>query len=255
MTTRTALAVAVLSLLAACERNPALVHREAGDDLLARSDFKGAAAEYGKSLALAPAQPQLWSKLAFANLKAGDRDGAAEALAKQAEGETEPARKADAYRNAAGIYLQAGTDQDKAERYLLEAVRVDPADEASFAWLGELASIRGGARVQVGPVVPAELDKAIGWYGRVIAIRPDARAAHANRRIAIVKYLRALDDERAAQAARLSRAGKDAAAAADASDRIAKAGAKKAELQQLLADSDARLSATRKAAAAAPTAR
>ena len=128
MAFRTALALAVLALLAACKRDPAVVHREAGDDLLARSDFGGAAAEYAQSLAATPAQPQVWSKLAFAKLKAGDRDGAAEALAKQAEAETDVARKADAYRNAAGIYLQ-NTDQDKAERYLLEAVRVDPADE------------------------------------------------------------------------------------------------------------------------------
>ncbi len=254
MTFRPALALAVLALLAACTRDAAIVHREAGDDLLGRSDFKGAAAEYAQSLALAPGQAQVWSKLAFAKLKSGDRDGAAEALAKQAEAEADPARKADAYRNAAGIYLQ-NTDQDKAERYLLEAVRVDPADESSLAWLGELASVRGGARVQVGPVVPAELDKAIGWYGRAIALRPDARAAHGNRRIAIVKYLGALEDERAAQTARLKRAGKDAAAAADAKDRIAKAEAKKVELEALLAESNAKLSATRSAAAGAPTAR
>jgi tetratricopeptide (TPR) repeat protein len=254
MAFRTALALAVLALLAACKRDPAVVHREAGDDLLARSDFGGAAAEYAQSLAATPAQPQIWSKLAFAKLKAGDRDGAAEALAKQAESETDPARKADAYRNAAGIYLQ-NTDQDKAERYLLEAVRVDPADEASLAWLGELASVRGGARVQLGPVVPAELDKAIAYYGRVIALRPDARAALGNRRIAIVKYLAALEDERAAQAARLKRAGRDAAAAADATDRIAKAEAKKTELEKLLAESNAKLSAARNAGATGATPR
>jgi tetratricopeptide (TPR) repeat protein len=254
LTFRTALALAALALVAACTREPSIVHREAGDDLLAKSEFAGAAAEYAQSLALAPGQAQVWSKLAFAKLKAGDRDGAAEALAKQAESETDPARKVDAYRSAAGIYLQ-GTDPDKAERYLLEAVRVDPADESSLGWLGELASIRGGARVQVGPVVPAELDKAIAYYGRVIALKPDARPAHANRRIAIVKYLSALEDERAAQTARLRRAGKDAAAAADARERIAKADAKKAELEALLAETNAKLSAARNAAATTTTGR
>lgn len=249
MTSRSALTLAALALLAACKRDPSIVHREAGDDRMASSDFAGAAAEYAQSLAAAPAQPQIWDKLAFARLKAGDRDGAAEALAKHGELETVPARKAEAFRNAAGIYLQT-PDADKAERYLLEAVRVDPTDEASLSWLGELASVRGGARVQVGPVVPAELDAAIACYGRVIAIRPDNRAAHANRRIAIAKYLPALDEERAAQAARLRRAGKDAAAAADAKDRIAKAEARTAELQKLLAESNAALSTTRKATAA-----
>ncbi len=255
MTFRSALALAAaLALLAACKRDPSIVHREAGDDLMARSDFAAAAAEYEQSLAVTPAQPKLWEKLAFAKLKAGDRDGAAEALAKHAGIETVPARKAEAYRNAAGIYLQT-PDAAKAERYLLEAVRVDPSDEASLSWLGELASVRGGARVQLGPVVPAELDAAIVYYGRVIALRPDSRAAHANRRIAIVKYLHALEDERAAQTARLGRAGKDVAAREDAKERIAKAEARKAELQNLLAESNATLSPTQKAAATTPTGR
>ncbi len=254
MTLRSALALAAAVLLAACKRDPSIVHLEAGDALLARSDFAGAATEYAQSLATTPAQPKVWDKLAFAKLKAGDRDGAAEALAKHAEVETAPARKAEAYRNAAGIYLQ-DADRDKAEKYLVEAVRADPSDEASLGWLGELASIRGGARVQVGPVVPAELDKAITYYGRAIALRPDSRAAHANRRIAIVKYLSALDDERAAQTARLRRAGKDGAAAADARERIAKAEAKKEELQKLLAQSNAALAPAQKAAATTPTAR
>jgi tetratricopeptide (TPR) repeat protein len=254
MTVRSALTLAALALVLACKRDPAIVHLEAGDALLAKSDFAGAAAEYAQSLGATPAQPKVWDKLAFAKLKAGDRDGAAEALAKHAEIETVAARKAEAYRNAAGIYLPDG-DPQKAERYLVEAVRTDPSDEASLGWLGELASVRGGARVQVGPVVPAELDAAIAYYGRIIAVRPESRSAHANRRIAIVKYLAALDDERAAQTARLSRAGKDAAAAADAKERIAKAEARRAELQKLLAESNATLSPAQKAAATPAVAR
>lgn len=250
MISRSAVALGIAAMLGACTRDPAIVHREAGDGLLASSDFKGAAAEYAQSLAVTPAQPQIWSKLAFAKLKAGDRDGAAEALSKQAEYETTPARKADACRNAAGLYLQT-PEQDKAERYLLEAVRADPTDASSLAWLGELASVRGGARRQQGPVVPAELEKAIEWYGRVIALRPEDRSALANRRIAIVKYLGAIEDERSAQAARLKRAGKDAAAAADASARVARAEAKKAELDALLADTNAKLAPARPAAATA----
>jgi tetratricopeptide (TPR) repeat protein len=253
MTFRTALALATLAILA-CKPDPALVHRDAGDALLAKSDFAGAAAEYAQSVALAPAQAATWEKLAFAKLKARDRAGAAEALARHAELETDPARKAEDYRNAAGIYLQHD-DQDQAERYLLEAVRADPADESSLAWLGELASIRGGARMQKGPVARDELDRAIAWYGRLIALRPDHRAAHANRRIAIVKYLASLEDDQAAQTARLSRAGKDAAAAADARERIAKDEAKRAELQALLAESNARLAPARNAAAAGAVAR
>jgi tetratricopeptide (TPR) repeat protein len=247
MTFRTALALAAIALLAACKRDPAIVHLETGDALMSRSDFAGAAAEYAQSVAAAPAQPKVWEKLAFAKLKAGDPDGAAEALAKKAETETDPVKKADAYRNAAGIYLQ-GPQTEKAERYLLEAVRADPKDETSLGWLAELASQRGGARVQAGPIVPAELDAAIGWYGRVIALRPESRAAHGNRRVALVKYLAALDDERAAQTARLARARKDPAAAEDATRRIAQAEAKEAELRPLLAESNAALSPAKTAA-------
>lgn len=246
MTFRTALAP--LALLLACKPDPAAVHRQAGDALMQKSDFAGAAAEYAQSVSLAPAQPKVWEKLAFSHVKAGDKDRAAEALVKLAELEVDPARKADVYRNAAGLFLQ-GTQQEKAERFLLEVVRLDPADEASLTWLGELASERGGARAQLAPVVPEELDKAIGYYGRVIALRPESKGAHGNRRIAILKYLAALEDERAAQTARLRRAGRDAAAAADARERIARAEARSAALRPLLAESNERLAPTRKAAA------
>jgi tetratricopeptide (TPR) repeat protein len=249
MTSRTALALAPLALLLACEPDPAAVHRKAADDLLARSDFAGAAEEYARSLSAAPAQPKVWEKLAFARLKAGEKDRAADALVRLAELEAEPARRADAYRNAAGIFLQGAEHHAKAERFLLEVVRLDPADEASLTWLGELASERGGARSQDAPAVPEELEKAIGYYGRIIALRPDSLPAHANRRIVVLKYLAALDDERAAQAARLARAGRDAAAAQEAKDRIARAEARAAALQPLLAESMQKLSPARKASA------
>jgi tetratricopeptide (TPR) repeat protein len=239
-----ALALAPVLLLAACSRDPALVHREAGDELLARSDFRGAAAEYAKSIALDPKQANVWERLAFCRVKMGEKDLAAEGLVKLADLKPESAQKAEVFRNAAGIYLQ-GPEQGKAERYLVEAVKLDPKDEASLTWLGELASEKGGARLDMATAVPAELDKALGLYDRLIALRPEGGAAYANRRIVCVKYLGWLADERSREEARLRRGGKDAA---DARERIARMEAKSAELRRIYDESNAKLASLKKAA-------
>ncbi len=247
MTFRTVLALTAVALLA-CKRDPAIVLREQGDDLLQRSDYQGAAAEYEKSLAADPKQDKIWEKLAFCRVKTGEKDRAAEALAKLADLRAAPADKADVLRNAAGIYLQT-PDQDKAEKYLLEVVHLVPADESSLTWLGELASQRGGARIELAPANPAELDKAIGYYGQLVALRPDSKPAHANRRIAVTKYLGWISDEKWKQQSALKRAGRDAAAAAAARERIAQLDAKAVELKKLLDESNARLAPPKKAAA------
>lgn len=246
MTYRTALALTAVVALLACKREPSIVLREQGDDLLQRSDFAGAAAEYEKSLAADPKQDKIWEKLAFCRVKTGEKDRAAEALAKVAELKAGPAEKADVLRNAAGIFLQT-PDQAKAEKYLLEVVHLVPADESSLTWLGEMASQRGGARLELAPAVPAELDKAIGFYGQIIALRPDSKSAHANRRIAVQKYVGYLSDERWKQQNALKKAGRDPAAAAAARDRLAQIDAKAAELKKLLDDSNARLAPQKKA--------
>jgi len=248
MVSRTALALAPLALLVACKPDPAVVHRTAGDDLMARSSFAGAAAEYAKSLALDAKQRKTWEKLAFCRVKTGERDLAAEALGKLAELEADDAQKAEVYRNAAGIFLQ-GADQEKAEKYLVEAVRVAPGDEASLTWLGELASVKGGARLQAAPAVPAELEKAIGYYNRLIALRPEGTAAHANRRIALFKYLGHLAEERQREEKELRKSGRDATAAAATRERVARIEAKSAELQRMLDESNEKLARGRKPAA------
>ncbi len=210
-----------------------------------KSDFRGAAAEYAKSVALDPKQAKVWEKLAFCRVKMGEKDAAAEDLVKLADLKTESAQKAEVLRNAAGIYLQ-GPDQAKAERYLLEAVRLDPNDEASLTWLGELASANGGARFDMATAVPAELDKALGFYDRLVALRPDAGAPYANRRIVCVKYLGYLGEQKSKEEARLRKGGKDAA---DAKERLARIEAKSADLRRIYEDSNAKLASLKKAAA------
>jgi hypothetical protein len=248
MASRTALTLAAVAFLVACKPPPAVTHREAADELLRQSDFAGAAAEYVQSLAADPRQEKLWEKLAYCRAKTGEKRLAAEALVKVAELRPEDARKAEAYRNAAGIFLQ-GTDRAEraeAERYLVEAVRLEPRDDASLTWLGALAAERGGAQPEGGTVVPAELDKAIGWYAKLIALRPEANAPYLNRRVVLVRYLSYLADERRLEAKRLRKGG---AEAADAAERIARLDAKAAELQRLLDETNQRLAPRRKATA------
>lgn len=244
MSSLKALALAPALLLAACQQDPAVLHREAGDDLLQKSDFRGAAAEYAKSVALDPKQANVWERLAFCRVKMGEKDLAAEGLVKLADLKPESGQKAEVLRNAAGIFLQ-GPDRAKAEPYLVEAVRLDPKDESSLTWLGELASEKGGARLDIATAIPAELEKALGYYDRLIALRPDAGAAYANRRIVCVKYLGHLSDEKSREEARLRKGGKDAA---EARERLARIEAKSADLRRIYDESNAKLASLRKAA-------
>jgi len=248
MTLRLAPALALLAFLGACKPDPAVVHRKAGDDLLAQSNYVGAAAEYEKSLEANPKLEMVWEKLAFCRMKAGDDDRAAEALVKMGDLKQTDAQKAEVYRNAAGIFLQSA-NRPKAEKYLLEAVRLDPKDEASITWLGELASEAGGARFQYAPAVPEQLDKALGYYNRLIEMRPDGSAAHANRRIVAAKYLNHLGDERRLEARVMTRNRRDPQAVADARERIARIDAKVAVMQKMLEESNAKLARGRKPAA------
>jgi tetratricopeptide (TPR) repeat protein len=240
MTSPAALTLVPIALLVACRPAPAVGHREQGDELLRRSEFGGAAAEYVKSLALDPRQEKVWEKLAFCRVKTGEHELAAEALVKLADLKPVPAQKADVFRNAAGIFLQ-GPDRAKAERYLAETVRLDPSDEASLAWLGELAAEKGGAYVELATAVPEELDNALRWYGRLIELRPEGAATHAKRRVVLVKYLNHLSGER--RRLERSRRGQDGGAAAE---RIARIDSKSAELRQMLDEADARLTRGRR---------
>jgi tetratricopeptide (TPR) repeat protein len=187
---RVGVALALVALATACSPgvDPAAVQRQKGDELMAKSDFAGAAAEYARSLEANPKQEKTWEKLAMCRLRLDDRDGAAAALLKTLDFKADVAQKAEVYRNAAGIYLQA-QDGEKAEKYLQEVLRLLPDDENSLTWLGELASQRGGARSNDGEAVPEQLDAALRYYDRLIILKPDSPVPYIHKRIVLTKYV------------------------------------------------------------------
>jgi tetratricopeptide (TPR) repeat protein len=188
---------ALLALGCADKPNPAIVHREAGDERLQKGDHAGAAAEYQQSLAANPKQEQVWEKLALSKARLGDRDGAAAALLETLPFKRNPEQKAELYRNAAGIYLQS-PERDKAEKYLLEVLKLAPEDEGSLSWLAEMEAERGGARSNEAPATPEHLDAALRYYRQLADLRPTSSAPLAHQRIVLSKYLQYLSSRRAA---------------------------------------------------------
>ncbi|HSB21263.1 MAG TPA: hypothetical protein VLD85_14745 [Anaeromyxobacteraceae bacterium] len=188
---------ALLALGCAQKPDPAVVHREAGDDRLQKGDHAGAAAEYQQSLAANPKQEPVWEKLALSRVRLGDRDGAAAALLETLPFKRNPEQKAELYRNVAGIYLQS-PERDKAEKYLLEVLKLAPDDETTLSWLAEMEAERGGARSNDAPATPEHLDAALRYYRRLADIRPTSPAPLAHQRIVLSKYMQYLASRRAA---------------------------------------------------------
>ena len=183
-----ALLAATLAL-GACSSGPdtATVERQAGDDLFKKQEFVQAAAAYQRSLEANPKQEKVYERMAAALMRAEKRDEAAQALVKTLEFKKDAAQKAEVYRNAAGVFLQSA-ERDKAKPYLQEALKLEPKDEASVSWLGELAAFRGGARSNEMPAVAEDLDEALVWYGKLTELKPESRPAWAHKRVVLVKY-------------------------------------------------------------------
>jgi len=186
--------VLIFGLLIGCPASaPKDEHLKAADALFEKQDFKAAAGEYDLSLQAHPStDPELWKKGAFAFMKAGNYDKAAQLLLKTVELATTPAGKAEAYSNIAGMYLDPGNLPDKAEQYFGEVMKVDPKNEEALNWLAEISSQLGGARQGIAAPVPAQLDKALARYDELLKLNPKRAEAWANKRIAAVKYLQAL---------------------------------------------------------------
>ncbi len=174
-------------LLACKKPDPVVVHRDKGDELFSKEEWEGAAAEYTLSLTADPKQEKIWERKAFALMNAGKTDPAAQTLLKMLDFASNPKEKSETYRKVANIYLQA-KKPDEAEKYFLEAVKIDPNDADSLSWLGEIASTRGGARAAQLVAVPAHLDKAVAYYDQAIALNPSALIPYVNKRIALFKY-------------------------------------------------------------------
>ncbi len=185
--------VAVLALAGApaCKEeppSPAKIHLDKGDDFLIANEFAKAAEEYGKSLEADPKQEKVWEKKAHCHKEAGDMDAAEAAILKTLEFKPDAVKKAEVYGSLAGIYMSKNA-MEKAEKNFLEAVKLNPNDEASLKWLGEISSQRGGARDMKAPPVEEHLKKAVAFYDKVIALVPADSGVVVNKRIAVGKLM------------------------------------------------------------------
>ncbi|MDI1475696.1 tetratricopeptide repeat protein [Polyangium sp. y55x31] len=210
----------------ACEdgpKGPAQEHLKKGDEFLAASDFAKAAEEYGKSLEADPKQEKVWEKKAYSYKEAGDMAKAEEAILKTLEFKPDAAKKAEVYANLAGVYMEKN-DTANAEKNYAEALKLNPNDDKSLAWLAEFAARRGGARDMKAPIVPDELKKAIESYDKVIALKPDDAAAYTNKRIAVGRLMEheRLQKEAATKEVEEAVAAKDKAKEDDAKARADK---------------------------------
>jgi tetratricopeptide (TPR) repeat protein len=173
----------------ACEKKPdeAEIHRDAGREHLDKQEWAQAAAEYDLSLKADPNQEKVWEQKAYVHMQAGEKDKAAAAFSKTADFKKEPAKKAEVYRNLAGMFMQGEGELDKAENYFNEAIKIDPKDDASYAWLGELYSRRGGARSNDAKAEPAHLEKAMQYYDKASGANPSNPNNYLNKRIILAK--------------------------------------------------------------------
>jgi tetratricopeptide (TPR) repeat protein len=221
----------VFSLVAftACKGNAVAIHRDKGYEYADKGEWKEAASEFGQSLNLDPTQETIWEQKAYAHMQLKEWDQVEASMTKLAELKKDPAGKSKVLRNVGGMYVQAG-DNDKAERVFLKALELDPSDDQSLTWLGEIYSQRGGAR-SAAPPDPIALQKAIQYYDKVAALKPDLPATYINERIALMKLV---EYEQSKKDAAL----KDAAATKDR--------AKVQELQAAAADHQARIDQMKK---------
>jgi tetratricopeptide (TPR) repeat protein len=177
---------ATLVAFTACKSSPVAAHRDKGYEYADKGDWKQAAAEFGESLRLDPNQETIWEQKAYAHIQLKENDEAAAAMVKFADFKRDPAKKSKVLDNVGGMYVQADA-LDKAERMFLKAFEVNPSDDEALTWLGEIYSQRGGARMPPKPPEPQALQKAIEYYDKVIAIKPDLPSSYINERIAFTK--------------------------------------------------------------------
>jgi tetratricopeptide (TPR) repeat protein len=184
-------ALALTAGLAACKEeppSPAKVHLMAGDKHRVASAWKEAAEEYGKSLEADPKQEKVWETKAYCHQQAGDTEGAVATLMKWSETKTDPAEKAKLIRFCADLWKQ-NSNLEKAEAAYLEAVKALPTDDESYTWLAEIYATRGGARDMKAAPAPAALEKALEYYDKVVAIKPDNPNTYVNQRVIMYKYI------------------------------------------------------------------
>jgi tetratricopeptide (TPR) repeat protein len=190
-------------VLSGCSKSDdaAATHRALGNDAARKGDWATAATEYGLAAQANPKDRKIWELKANAHIRLDQLQEAAESLKKSAEYVSEPAAKAEIYRQIAGMYVDQ-KQFDQAENTFSEALKINPTDQDSLSWLGELASARGGARSMTDRPDPVQLMKAVGYYDKVIALNPENLFAYVNKRIALTKYV-LVEEEEKAQAQKL----------------------------------------------------
>lgn len=184
----------LVGLGAGCAKEPQPweVASSKANKLLKEYKYADAAGAFEEALRLHPnpaADLKLYEKTAFAFMKAGNPDKAAEWLHKTMDLRPTKDAKLETLHNIAGIYLESAKNPAKAEEYFAAALQLEPNDEQSLMWLGEIASVRGGARAQAARAEPEFLDKAIAIYDQLISINPKAPIPYVNKRIAMMKQL------------------------------------------------------------------
>jgi tetratricopeptide (TPR) repeat protein len=183
------LVLALVGTGSSCKKDPARRYLAQGDNLLRAQQYSEAAEHYRRAADARPDDAKLWERNAFALLHSGQVDAAAEALLRTRDLKQDDAARAEVLRNVAAMYLDT-QNLPKAQHYLLEAVALEPGDTASLMWLGEIESVRGGARsTKLEPKVD-NLEQAIAYYDRVLAAEPDSLLATVNKRIAVLKLIR-----------------------------------------------------------------
>lgn len=249
LTLRTLLIPALL--LAACTEDPADQARQAGNVLFKKGEYDKAGAEYEKALSL-DKKPEVkgYETAAFAYMKAGDLTKASELLLKTIDMKPDTEGKLEVYRNITGMYLTANRGAE-AEKYFDEILKLAPKDPSAMGWLAEIASDRGGARNAMKPAVPAELDKALEWYAKVLEVTPDDVGPWVNRRIIYMKYADYYVGLKVQAEADAESNKDDKETAADFKQQAADAQAKADEMQKLLAEANAKIGELNKAKAAA----
>jgi tetratricopeptide (TPR) repeat protein len=245
-------ALALLSLPACKDPEPFDVARVKGSELLTKNDFAAAAVQYEKSLELKPDQDaKVWDRAAFANMKAGKYDRAAELLEKSLDRRPEPSAKSDCLRNIAGMYMQQAGDSTNAEKYFQKAATLDPKDEQALSWLAEISSQRGGARQQTAEAQPEHLKLALERYDAVLAVNPNKPDTYINKRIVLVKYIEYLKKQKLSILADAEAQKKDKEAYADMQQQAVDTQTRIDELMGILDVTTKKLGEAMKAAKAA----
>lgn len=235
------------------EPKPAEVHKDKGNELLEAGKYVDAAKEFEASLQADPAQTKLWEKVAYCYKLGGDLDKAVDAIQHTLPPTADTAAKAAMLKNIAGMYLQAGNGP-KAEQYFSEMVKLNPQDDYALSWLEEIHMQRGGAKDAKVKANLAELETALDFAEKVIALKPNVINAYVNKRVIFAKYNDYWKKEMEAAQDEAKANRKDKAKAKEAMERATQAEAKMNEYKQKYDDMSGKIKEVveaNKAAAAA----